>query len=83
MVTDGEWHIQQGFISNSSVELLDGLEVEKDNADVIWSNAEVRVLDLDLTVVARLRVVFVHKGAAGANVHVKAEAIYHDSYTTN
>ena len=79
VVADGEWGKCQEIVTNTSINLIDGLTTQKDNADVIWNDAEIFAASLDLTAVSRLRVVFQHEGAAGANVHVKALMVTGDS----
>lgn len=71
-VADGEWGRCQEIVPNTSINLVDGLTNQKDSADIIWNDADVFVCQLDLTSVKRLRVVFQHEGATGANCHVKA-----------
>ena len=78
-LADSEWAKCQEIVTNTSINLIDGLTVQKDNADVIWNDAEIFVCSLDLTAISRLRVVFWHEGAAGANVHVKALMVTGDS----
>ena len=79
VVADGEWARCQEIVTNTSINLVDGLTNQKDSADAIWNDADVFVCQLDLTAVGRVRVVFQHEGAAGANCHVKGMAIYGDS----
>lgn len=76
---DSEWAKCQEFVSNTSINLIDGLTRAKDSSDVIWNDAEVFIAQIDLTAVGRLRVIFQHEGAVGANVHVKALMITGDS----
>lgn len=76
---DSEWAKCQEIVSNTSINLIDGLTNQKDSSDVIWNDAEIFVAQIDLTAVSRLRVVFQHEGATGANVHVKALMITGDS----
>lgn len=71
-VADSEWGLCQEIVTNTSIILVDGLTNGKDSSDVIWNDADIFVSQLDLTAVGRLRVVFQHEGATGANVHVKA-----------
>ncbi|MBU2118641.1 MAG: hypothetical protein KJ954_13725 [Alphaproteobacteria bacterium] len=78
-LAQSEWHMIQEYSSNASVTIVDGLKYEKAIADTIWTIAEVFTCTLDLTSVGRVRVIFIHEGAAGANCHVKALAIYGDS----
>ena len=79
VVADGEWGRCREIVTDTTIDLVDGLTNEKDSADVIWNDADVFTCQLDLTAVGRVRVVFQHEGAAGANCHIKADAIYGDS----
>lgn len=79
-LADSEWALCQEIVTNTSINLVDGLTSEKDSSDVIWNDAEIFFAQLDLSSVGRLRVVFQHEGAAGANVHVKAMMITGDSF---
>jgi hypothetical protein len=79
VVADGEWARCREIVTNTTIDLVDGLTNAKDNADVIWNDADIWTCQLDLTAVGRVRVVFQHEGAAGANCHIKAMAIYGDS----
>ena len=79
VVVDGEWARCKKIVTNTSVDLVDGLTNGKDSSDVIWNDADIWICQLDLTAVGRVRVVFQHEGAAGVNCHIKAMAIYGDS----
>lgn len=81
-LADSEWNRCQKIVSNTSINLIDGLTNAKDNADVIWNDAETWAIGVDLASVTRIRVVFQHEGATGANVHVKAMMVSLDSATT-
>ena len=76
---DSEWALCEQIVTNTSIDLIDGLTNGKDSADVIWNNAEIFICPLDLDAIGRVRVVFQHEGAAGANVHVKAIMVTGDS----
>jgi hypothetical protein len=78
-LADSEWARCKEFVSNTSIDLVDGLTVAKDSSDVIWNDANVFVAQLDLTSVGRLRVIFQHEGVTGANVHVKAIMVTGDT----
>ena len=78
-LADSEWNLCQEIVTNTSINLLDGLVTQKDSADVIWNDASKFVCQLDLNSVESFRVVWMHEGAAGANGHVKALAITWDS----
>lgn len=78
-LADSEWAKCQQIVTNTSIDLIDGLTNGKDSSDVIWNDADVFVCQLDLTSVYRVRVVFQHEGATGANVHVKALMVTGDS----
>ncbi len=78
-VTNGEWNRCQEIVTDTSINLVDGLTYQKDSSDVVWNDADIFVCQLDLTAVGRLRVVFQHEGATGANCHVKGLMITGDS----
>lgn len=78
-VVDGEWARCREIVTDTTIDLVDGLTNAKDASDVIWNDADIWTCQLDLTAVGRVRVVFQHEGAAGANCHIKAMAIYGDS----
>lgn len=78
-VADSEWAKCQEVVSNTSIDILDGLTNAKDNADIVWNDASKFVVSLDLNGIESFRVVWMHEGATGANGHVKAVAITYDS----
>lgn len=78
-LADSEWALCQEIVSNTSINLVDGLTNAKDSSDVIWNDANRFVCQLDLMAVGRLRVLFIHEGATGANCHVKALMVTGDA----
>ena len=78
-VVNSEWRVCQEIVTNTSINLLDGLARRKESSDVVWNDAEIFHMQLDLSSVGRLSVFFQHEGASGANVHVKAMMITGDS----
>lgn len=78
-LADSEWGRCREIVTDTTIDLIDGLTNQKDSSDVIWNDADIFTCQLDLTSVGRVRVVFQHEGAAGANCHIKAKAIYGDS----
>jgi hypothetical protein len=62
--------------------MVDGLTNEQTSSSVIWNDARKWVVPIDLRSVESFRVVWMHEGATGANGHVKAIAITHDSETS-
>ena len=76
---DSEWGRCQEIVTDTSINLVDGLTNEKDSADVIWNDADIFVATLDLTAIGRVRTVFQHEGAAGVNCHIKGLMITGDS----
>lgn len=79
-LADSEWARCKEIVTNTSVDLVDGLTNAKDSSDVIWNDATLLNVPVDFTGAGRLRVVFQHEGAAGANVHIKALAVTTDSF---
>ena len=78
-LADSEWAYCGEIVTNTSIDLIDGLTTGKDSADVIWNDADIISFRIDCTSVERLRVAFVHEGAVGANCHVKAMMTTADS----
>jgi hypothetical protein len=78
-LADSEWAKAKKVVSNTSIDLVDGLTVAKDSADVIWNDASKFIVSLDLNGIESFRVVWLHEGATGANGHVKVLAITYDS----
>jgi hypothetical protein len=78
-LANSEWGECQEIVTNTSILLLDGLTAQKDSSDVIWNDASRFVCHLDLEANESYRVVWSHEGATGANGHVKALGITHDS----
>lgn len=74
-----EWAKVEQIVSNTSVDITNGLTTGKDSSDTIFGSAERFSLYLDLTAIGRLRVIFMHEGTTGANMHVKALMITGDS----
>ena len=78
VVADGEWGICQEIVTDTSIDLVDGLTNEKDSSDVIWNDADLFTCQLDLTSISRIRVLFIHEGTAGVNCHIKVMANFGD-----
>ncbi len=70
--TDSEWAFVTAIVTNDTITILDGLTVAKDNSDATWSDAEVWAVNVDVHSANRLRVLYVHVGATGANTAIKA-----------
>lgn len=71
VVIDGEWGRCREIVTDTTIDLVDGLAKAKDSSDVLWNDADIFTCALDLEAVARTRVVFQHEGAAGVNCHIK------------
>lgn len=81
-LASSEWAKCKTFVANTNIQLIDGLTTEQTNTSVIWNDASKFIVSLDLNGIESFRVVWQHEGAAGANGHVKAEAITWDSDTS-
>ena len=78
-LADSEWARCREIVTDTTIDLVDGLTTAKDSSDVIWNDSDIFTVQLDLTSVGRVRVVFQHEGAVGVNCHIKAQAVYGDS----
>lgn len=79
-LADSEWGRLQEIVTDTSLDLIDGLTTGKDSSDVAWNDADIFVFQLDLSAVTRYRVIFQHEGGTGANVHIKALGVEADSF---
>lgn len=68
---NSEWALCDSIIGGASINLIDGLTTAKDNADIIWNDADIFTCQLDLRSIGSIRVLFIHQGTAGANVHIQ------------
>lgn len=78
-LADSEWAKCRTFVSNTSINLVDGLTTQKDSADVIWNDSSRYIVHLNLESIESFRVVWTHEGATGANGHIKVIGTTHDS----
>ena len=78
-LASSEWAECKTFVANTNVQLIDGLTTEQTNTSVIWNDASRFICALDLRANESFRVVWSHEGATGANGHIKALAVTHDS----
>ena len=81
-LANSEWNLCQEIVTNTSINLVDGLTNEKStvgNGCKIRNDADTFICSLDLTAISRIRVVFMHEGTIGANCHVKGLMVTGDS----
>ena len=77
---NSEWAECQEFVSNTSIDIIDGLTTEQTAAaSTIFNDASKFVCSLNLNANESYRVIWSHEGGTGANGHVKVLAITHDS----
>jgi len=79
-LADSEWSRVQEVVSNTSIDILDGLTTGKDSSDTVWGQAERNVVPLNVETITRVRIVFMHEGPAGANAHIRATMTVEDSF---
>lgn len=81
-LADSEWAECQEFVTDTSIELIDGLTNAKDSSDVIWNDASIFTFSFDLNTLESYRVIWSHEGATGADGHIKVLASTYDSDTS-
>lgn len=74
-----EWARLENVVTDTSLELMDGLTTQKDSADVAWGSAEIVDFDIDLAGVSELRIVAIHRETNGSNWHTKVLAVTADA----
>lgn len=71
---NSEWARVQEISLNTSITLVEGLEREHvATTTTIFGSAQRFTATIDVRGAERLRVVYLHEGATGANTHIKAE----------
>lgn len=75
-VADGEWHKITKVTLNTSIGIDYGLAVQKDSADVIFTEADIFTLYVNCEGLLRINVLVVHEAATGSNIHVLADGIF-------
>lgn len=78
-VGNGEWARCREIVTNTTIDLVDGLTNEQTSSSVLWNDADIWIVPLDLPAIGRVRVVFQSEGATSVNCHIKAMAVYGDS----
>lgn len=78
-LANSEWGKLENVVTNTTLDLVDGLTAEKDSSDFAWGEAEIFHAYLDLTAMARLRVYYINRAATGSNSHIKALLVRGDS----
>ena len=68
---DSEWQQVQEVVGSTSIDIMSpGLETGKDSADRIWSDAGTFTMTLDLSGVARWRVLYMNEGGTALNTAI-------------
>lgn len=75
-VADGEWHKITKVVTNTSINIDYGLAVQKDSADVIFTEADIFTFYVNCEGLLRINVLVVHEAATGSNIHVLADGIF-------
>ena len=74
-----EWAECQEIVTNTSIDIVDGLTTGKDSSDKIFNDASRFVSALDLNGIESYRVIWSHEGGTGADGHIKVEGTTYDS----
>lgn len=77
-LANSEWGKIKSIVANTSVTMIDGI-TNAQTGSTMYNNADIFVCQLDLTAVSRVRVIFLHTGATGADCDVKGLMITGDS----
>lgn len=75
-LANSEWHRIIKIVTNTSVNIDYGLAHEKDNSDVLWTEADIFTAYVNCEGVKRVNVLAVHESATGANLHIIAEGVF-------
>lgn len=78
-LAQSEWSEVRDITAGVSVNALDGLTFGKAAGDMLYGGAERNVVRIPCESLLRLRVDFVHQGAAGNTYHVRATLVREDA----
>ena len=67
-----EWHHVHDVLTADTIKIWDGLTAAKTSSDKIISQAEDRILHVDLSGIFRIRMVTSHQGGSGSNIAFKS-----------
>lgn len=67
---DSEWHQLDRIVANTTIHLVDGVVSAFDSSDLIWSDAEHFSMQLDLSGIARWRVIYKNEGGTAADTAI-------------
>lgn len=71
---DSEWHQVDKVVSNTSIDIVEGLVAAKDNADVIWGSAQAFRVSIPGNV-GWVNVYYSNEGASAPNTAVQVDAL--------
>lgn len=74
-VKESEWHRVQKIVTGVSIDFFDGLVNAKTTSDLIFTEAEGWVIDLDFRGVRRYRVLYHHEGTTAAETAIWVQGI--------
>ena len=72
--TDSEWHTVDKVVTNTSVDIFEGLVVAKDSADIIWGSAQSFRVPIPGNV-GHVNVYYSNEGASAPNTAVQADVL--------
>lgn len=70
---DSEWHQVSRVVTNTSVDLVEGLVTQKDSSDIIWGSAQ--TFRVSLGSVGHVNVYYSNEGSSAPNTAVYAEVL--------
>ncbi len=71
---NSEWHVIDKIVTNTSIDIFEGLVNQKDNADIIWGSAQAFRIPIPGNV-GHINVYYSNEGSSAPNTAVIAEAL--------
>lgn len=71
---DSEWHVVDKIVTNTSVDIVEGLVNQKDSADIIWGSAQTFRLAVPGNI-GHINVYYSNEGSSAPNTAVLVEAL--------
>lgn len=72
---DSEWHKVDRVVTNTSVDIYNGLVAQKDSSDVLWGSAQAFAVSLSFQGFSRINVYYSNEGSSAPNTAVLVELL--------
>lgn len=76
---DSEWHVVDKVVTNTSIDLFEGLVTQKDSSDIIWGSAQTFRVPIPGNV-GHVKVYYSNEGASAPNTAVQVDVLVNTDF---